>query len=72
MRSLTVAYTYQVIPIPGCRTATRVEENAAAAELELSLDDVQAIRTLCKGANIRGERKPPQYMVPMDCIPLEE
>lgn len=35
-----------VVPIPGTRSATRVEENAAAADVDLSADDLERIRTI--------------------------
>ncbi|KAI5116235.1 hypothetical protein M0805_003297 [Coniferiporia weirii] len=61
-----------VIPIPGCRSAARVEENAGAAELVLSPEDVRAIRALSEAADVRGERKLAHHMRPVDSIPLEE
>ncbi|KAI5116237.1 hypothetical protein M0805_003298 [Coniferiporia weirii] len=61
-----------VVPIPGCRSATRVEENAHAAELVLLPEDVGAIRALSEAADIRGERMPAQYMHAVDSLPLEK
>ncbi|KAI5120877.1 hypothetical protein M0805_008249 [Coniferiporia weirii] len=61
-----------VIPIPGCRSAARVEENAHAAELVFSPEDVRAIRALTEAADIQGERAPPQFVYAMDSLPLEE
>ena len=62
------------IPIPGSRSAARVEENAAAAELVLDAADIAAIRALSEGAEVCGTR----YAAPMmallegNCIPLDE
>lgn len=62
-----------VIPIPGCRTVARVEENAAGAELQLSVEDKDNIRALCENADVRGGRLPEVYAgLVKDCIPLSE
>ena len=62
------------IPIPGCRSVERVEENARGAEITLSPEDVNAIRALSEAADVQGERYPPFYMkqVEGNCIPLSE
>ncbi|KAH8107443.1 Aldo/keto reductase [Phellopilus nigrolimitatus] len=60
------------IPIPGCRSAARVEENAHAAELVLASDDVRAIRMLTENADIRGERLPKEFMHFLDTMPLKD
>lgn len=69
---LTSSNVRKVIPIPGSRTVARVEENAAAAELQLSMEDTQEIRALCENADVRGTRLPPQYIPDVHCISLEE
>ena len=60
------------IPIPGCRSVERVEENAAAAELELSPEDVKTIRQLVEQADVRGPRYSSLSAVEGNCIPLSE
>ncbi|EJD06586.1 Aldo/keto reductase [Fomitiporia mediterranea MF3/22] len=64
------------IPIPGSRSAERVEENARAAELasEMKPEDISAIRALVEAADVRGERLPEMYLktINNECIPLEE
>ncbi|KAL0572432.1 hypothetical protein V5O48_009525 [Marasmius crinis-equi] len=44
------------VPIPGSRSAERVEENAHAAEINLPTDAVKAIRTLVDNAEVAGTR----------------
>ena len=62
-----------VVPIPGCRSVARVEENASAAELQLSVEDKNSIRALCENADVRGGRLPEAYAgFVTDCIPLSE
>ncbi|KAH8111783.1 Aldo/keto reductase [Phellopilus nigrolimitatus] len=62
------------IPIPGCRSVERVEENAGGAELKLAPEDVKAIRALSEAADVQGARYPEQFMsaVKGDCIALDE
>ncbi|KAH8111790.1 Aldo/keto reductase [Phellopilus nigrolimitatus] len=62
------------VPIPGCRSVERVEENAGGAELKLAPEDVKAIRMLSEAADVQGARYPDQFMsaVKGDCIALEE
>jgi aryl-alcohol dehydrogenase-like predicted oxidoreductase len=43
----------QVIVIPGTRTVAQLEENAAAAEIELSADEWQRLRVLAEPVQIR-------------------
>ena len=64
--------TFSVIPIVGCRTASRVEDNASAAELQLTPEDVKEIRRLVETADIRGGRLPGIAHTSLDCITLEE
>lgn len=63
-----------VIPIPGCRTVERVEENAVAAELQLLVDGVRAIRSLVDEADVQGERTAEEYksFFHPECIPFGE
>ncbi|KAI5118752.1 hypothetical protein M0805_004838 [Coniferiporia weirii] len=62
------------IPIPGCRSVARVEENAGGAELQLSPEDVKAIRALSEAADVQGSRYPDAFMfaVKGDCISQDE
>jgi len=62
------------IPIPGCRTKERVEENASGAELQLAFEDVKALRALSEAADVQGERYAPAFMgyTKGDCIPPSE
>ncbi|KAG6853210.1 hypothetical protein C0991_006113 [Blastosporella zonata] len=60
------------VPIPGVRSAQRVEENAYAAEIILAPEDVKAIRAVVDSAEIVGERYETFHMPQGDCIPLSE
>ena len=61
-----------VIPIVGCRSAIRIEDNASAAELKLSREDVKEIRRLVNSADVRGERLPGVGHASMDCVALDQ
>jgi len=62
------------IPIPGCRSKDRVEENAKGAEIALSREQVAAIRQLCEAAETSGLRYPEPFMKALhgESIPLEQ
>ncbi|KLO18489.1 Aldo/keto reductase [Schizopora paradoxa] len=62
------------IPIPGCRTIERLEDNAKGAELPLSAEDVKAIRSLVEAADVQGERYPPAILAncEVDSLALSE
>ena len=45
-----------IAPIPGTKRVTYLEENAAAADIELSADEVSQIDVLFAAENIAGER----------------
>lgn len=47
-----------IIPIPGTKSATRMDENAASALLQLSDQEVQGIRTLVEQTQLQGTRYP--------------
>ncbi len=47
-----------VVPIPGTRRVTRVEENAAAAELALSHSQIQALEQVAAVDEVAGGRLP--------------
>ncbi|KAF7157642.1 hypothetical protein CNMCM5623_002016 [Aspergillus felis] len=63
-----------IIPIPGTKSAARMEENAAAALLQLSDQEVQDIRTLAEKVEIEGTPYPAAVMAILfsDTPPLEQ
>ncbi|KZT70939.1 Aldo/keto reductase [Daedalea quercina L-15889] len=62
------------IPIPGSRSAERLEENAEAAEIVLKDEDVKALREIVEAADVRGGRAPELFahLMASECIPLSE
>jgi len=64
------------VPIPGCRSKERVEENAQGAIIaqHLTPEDVKEIREVVKAADVHGERYPPSFMATCEgnCVPLSE
>ncbi|CAF1014665.1 unnamed protein product [Adineta ricciae] len=48
------------IPIPGTTKIKNLEENAAAAEVKLTKDEVKEIRDACEKADVKGDRYPAQ------------
>lgn len=48
-----------IVPIPGTKKRERMEENAAAALLRLSEEEVRMIRGLAEGLELEGPRYPP-------------
>ncbi|KAG6908484.1 hypothetical protein DXG01_004487 [Tephrocybe rancida] len=60
------------VPIPGCRSAARIEENAHAAEIILEAEDVKAIRTVVEAAEVSGERYQAALIPKVDSLPLSE
>lgn len=53
-----LAQGLEIVPIPGTKSANRMDENAAAALLQLSNEEVQTIRTLVERTEIKGTRYP--------------
>ncbi|CAF1400305.1 unnamed protein product [Adineta steineri] len=49
------------IPIPGTSKIRNLEENAGAAQVKLSKEEVKNIRDACEKADIQGDRYPPQF-----------
>ena len=47
-----------VVPIPGTKRRTYLEENAAAADLELSEEDIAAIEAVAPASSFAGDRYP--------------
>ena len=64
---------FPVVTIPGCRSAERVEENAKAATLNLSSEDLIFINDLVKAADVRGLRYPQAVLdaCQIDRLPLD-
>lgn len=62
------------VPIPGTKTVARLEENAKAAEIKLSAEDVKSLRAAVQAAGVVGERYPAAALVHTgkSCIPLSE
>jgi aryl-alcohol dehydrogenase-like predicted oxidoreductase len=52
-----------IVPIPGTRKRSRLEENVAAAELSLSLDDLKAIEAAVPLSAVEGQRYGSDEMV---------
>jgi len=51
-----------IVPIPGTTKLSRLEENLAAAELELSARDLAEIDNAAAAIKVEGERYPPQLL----------
>ncbi|EED83286.1 predicted protein [Postia placenta Mad-698-R] len=50
------------VPIPGTKTIPRLEENAKAAEVKLSAEDVKEVRKAVDAADVVGPRYPAKFM----------
>lgn len=51
-----------IVPIPGTRSATRLDENAAAANIQLSADTLARLRQIVESITVQGTRYPAQHM----------
>ena len=51
-----------IVPIPGTTRFARLEENIAAADVELTKDDLAEIERAAAAIKIEGERYPPELM----------
>jgi len=51
-----------IVPIPGTRRTSRIEENAAATSVALSADDVADLDALARSVGVAGERYNAQHM----------
>ena len=51
-----------IVPIPGTRSVARLDENAAAARLQLSASERQAISRIVAGHTVAGLRYPEDNM----------
>lgn len=49
-----------IVPIPGTTKVHRVEENIAAADLDLNDNDLRSIETALAGIEMQGDRYPPE------------
>jgi len=55
-----------IIPIPGTRRLTYLEENIAAAEIRLDQGEIEAVETIFSPQAVQGERYPEAGMVGID------
>lgn len=62
------------MPIPGCRSAERIEENSGSVKLSLSEGDIKEIRKLSEDADVHGQRYPEAILhtVEGESLPLEQ
>ncbi|PCH34460.1 Aldo/keto reductase [Wolfiporia cocos MD-104 SS10] len=62
------------VPIPGTRSVAQLEENAKAAEIRLSEEDVKTLQKAVTEADVVGDRYPPQFTATLmgQCIELSE
>jgi aryl-alcohol dehydrogenase-like predicted oxidoreductase len=51
-----------IVPIPGTTKLHRLEENIAAAEVELTPSDVDEIESAAAEIHIEGDRYPPELL----------
>jgi aryl-alcohol dehydrogenase-like predicted oxidoreductase len=45
-----------IIPIPGTRSLSRIEENSAAADIALSAEEVSEVTSAAEAVPIKGDR----------------
>jgi aryl-alcohol dehydrogenase-like predicted oxidoreductase len=55
-----------IVPIPGTKSPKRLEENAAAADLELSAQDIEELDNAISRDAVRGDRYPEPMMALLD------
>jgi aryl-alcohol dehydrogenase-like predicted oxidoreductase len=55
-----------IVPIPGTKSPRRLEENAAATDVQLSSQDVEALDDAISRDAVRGARYPEQMMTLLD------
>ncbi|KAL3472363.1 NADP-dependent oxidoreductase domain-containing protein [Aspergillus californicus] len=60
--SWLLAQGSHIVPIPGTKSASKLDENAAAAFIVLTDKEVHEIRALAQGADIQGTRYPAPVM----------
>jgi aryl-alcohol dehydrogenase-like predicted oxidoreductase len=62
-----IAQRPYIVPIPGTTKLHRLEENIAAAEVELTQEDLRAIADAASRIQVEGERYAPQHMAMVGC-----
>ena len=55
-----------IVPIPGTRRLERLDENLAAADLELSADDLAQLTEMSDAIAVVGDRYPPEMQAMVD------
>lgn len=55
-----------IVPIPGTRRVSRIQENVAATQVTLSADEVADLNGLADRIGIRGDRYNPEHMAFLD------
>jgi aryl-alcohol dehydrogenase-like predicted oxidoreductase len=55
-----------IVPIPGTRRLERLDENLAAAELNLSQNDIQELTVASDSVNVQGDRYPAEMQAMVD------
>ena len=55
-----------IVPIPGTRRIERLDENLAAAELDLSEDDLEELTVASDSVDVQGDRYPPAMQAMVD------
>jgi aryl-alcohol dehydrogenase-like predicted oxidoreductase len=55
-----------IVPIPGTRRIERLDENLAAAELDLSQDDLDELTAASNSVNVQGDRYPAAMQAMVD------
>jgi aryl-alcohol dehydrogenase-like predicted oxidoreductase len=55
-----------IVPIPGTKRRERLEENVAAASLDLSTDDVRELEAAAERVEVRGDRYTEQMQRSID------
>ncbi len=56
-----------IVPIPGTRRLERIRENAAAADVELSADDLAELDRVAAENQVQGDRYPEHMQRLIDC-----
>jgi aryl-alcohol dehydrogenase-like predicted oxidoreductase len=51
-----------IVPIPGTKRRSYLEQNAAAADIELSAEDIEEIEEVVPKGSAAGDRYPPEHM----------
>jgi diketogulonate reductase-like aldo/keto reductase len=55
-----------IVPIPGTKSPQRIEENAAAAQVELSAEEIDELDNAISPNAVRGSRYAEQMMALLD------